>query len=112
MYDLEVIRTPKKYTAGMLFYRRYSVSHKLSKASGTTFACTITVVNMDVVPQRYVRPARFRVTDVATFYDVRNALSEIWRECLYGPPERQVGYAVTGMLIMPKHEENEGSICL
>ena len=52
---------------------------------------------MGVVPQRYVHPARFRGTDVATFYDVRNALSHIWRECLYGPPEREVGYAVTGM---------------
>ena len=58
---------------------------------------------MDVVPQRYVHPARFRVTDVATFYDVRNALSEIWRQCLYGPRERQVGYAVTGTLIMPTY---------
>lgn len=79
MYDLEVVRTPIKYTAG------------------TDFACTITIVNMDVVPQRYVHPARFRVTDVASFYDARNALSEIWRRCLYGPPERQVGYAVTGL---------------
>ncbi|CAD6570025.1 MAG: hypothetical protein ASARMPREDX12_003282 [Alectoria sarmentosa] len=52
---------------------------------------------MDVVPQRYVRPARFLITDVATFYDVRDALSKIWRQCLYGPPERQVGYAVTGL---------------
>lgn len=97
MYDLEVIRTPRKYTAGMWFSHSCSLSRKLIKALGTNFACTITVVNMDVVPQRYVRPARYRVTDVATFYDVRNALSEIWRKCLYGPPERQVGYAVTGL---------------
>lgn len=78
-HGLEVIRTPIKYTAG------------------TNFVCTITVVDMDIVPQRYVRPARYRITDVATFYDIRNALSEIWMHCLYGPPERQVGYAVTGL---------------
>lgn len=95
MYDLEVIRTPIKYTAGIR-PQSYSVFGKLIEALGTTFACTITIVNMDVVPQRYVRPARFLITDVATFYDVRDALSEIWRQCLYGPPERQVGYAVTG----------------
>ena len=43
-----------------------------------------------------MKPARYRITDVATFYDIRNALSEIWMHCLYGPSERQVGYAVTG----------------
>lgn len=104
MYGLEVMRTPLKYTAGT--YKLPSLFPSLvpssPKVPGTTFACTITVVNMNVVPQRYVRPARFRGTDVATFYDVRNALAEIWRICLYGPPERQVGYAVTGMLILPK----------
>lgn len=103
MHDLEVKKTPIKYTSGILFS---SVLLGLSEAHqivGTIFACTITVVDMDVVPQRYIIPARFRVTDVATFYDVRNALSAIWRQCLYGPPERQVGYAVTGMFIVPKH---------
>lgn len=108
-YGFEVMRTPLKYTAGTYLHSFHSLlyspgSQKAERIfPGSPFACTITVVTMDVVPRRYVRPAPYRSRDVATFYDVRDALAEIWRFCLYGFPERKVGYAVTGMLCLPKH---------
>lgn len=73
---------------------------RLTKTIGTIWACTITVVNLNVVPQVYLQPphfvSRFPVSDVASYYDIRDVLADIWVRCLYGPPETQVGYGVTG----------------
>lgn len=98
IHGLEVIRTPTKYTAGMSYLVKCSA--KLSKIIGTVWACTITIVNLNVVPRVYLHPAHsiwpFPESDVASYYDIRDVLADIWARCLYGPSETQVGYGVTG----------------
>lgn len=50
---------------------------------------------------------------MATYYDVQDALSEVWSDCVYGI-ERQVGWAATGKpihLYKKSHKDSSDS-CL
>ncbi|KAF6219708.1 hypothetical protein HO133_003533 [Letharia lupina] len=67
--------------------------------NGSSWPCTIAIVNLNTVPAAFLNGGGTRGpyprSDVATYYDVQDALSEVWSDCVYGI-ERQVGWAATG----------------
>lgn len=64
--------------------------------------CSVAIVNLNSVPVSFLGGGGTRgpypKSDVASYYDIQDALSKVWSDCVYGI-ERQVGWAATGKLI-------------
>ncbi|KAF6224649.1 hypothetical protein HO173_012992 [Letharia columbiana] len=78
----------------------------LRVTSSSFWPCTIAIVNLNTVPASFLNGGGTRGpyprSDVVTYYDVQDALSEVWSDCVYGI-ERKVGWAATGELAWRFH---------
>ncbi|CAF9924094.1 hypothetical protein IMSHALPRED_006098 [Imshaugia aleurites] len=87
--ELPVMRTPLRVT------------------SENIWPCTIAIVNLGTIPAPFLddggTKGPYPDSDTATYYDIQDALSKVWSDCVYGV-ERQVGWAATGESIHLREE--------